>query len=209
MSNDLSKVTLLVSIRPCFELELLISIPLKLIPFTHSTDVFLRYQYHSLLNTDLGTKDLMVMKPLTHSDMVSVSIELTVYWGNDLHSVPGAYFHVAEVSLGSCSWPSFAHQVGRGRFSGLIGMFEQELGIPLSVPSLLPIRGLLFCLASLLNVMKPPVQPLLISGMNIRNATYIQIEAPFSKDNYLNSISGSFLLFADPFFLLFCWFRSC
>ena len=77
---------------------------------------------------------------------------------------------------------------------------KKELGIPLSVPSFLPIRGLLFCPASLLNVMKPPVQPLLISGMNIRNATYIQIEAPFFKDNYLNSISGSFLSFTDPFF---------
>ena len=65
-----------------------------------------------------------------------------------------------------------------------------------------------FLSASPLSVMKPPAQSLFISGINIRNATYLQIEAPFSKRNYFSRKSGSLLLFAYAFVLFFSSFRS-
>lgn len=64
MSNDLSKVTLLVIIRPRFEFSFLIINfhPTKITPFNSLNEGLLKY--YSLPNIDLGIEDLIAMKPL-------------------------------------------------------------------------------------------------------------------------------------------------
>lgn len=138
--------------------------------------------------------------------------------GKWLLSALGVYFHAARVPPGLSSWTPSALLADRERFPSDYWIWMSKWACLACYLLSFLSGGFCSCPASLVNVDLASSGPALSairgislsnSGLPIRNATYLQIEAPFSKYNCFSSKSGSLLWFAYLFVLFFYWFQSC